>query len=50
VRVPLGQKVRLADFDADHTGGIQGKRQAKKELRQNVAAPAEKGPDHLVID
>jgi PPK2 family polyphosphate:nucleotide phosphotransferase len=37
VRVPLGQKVRLADFDPDDLGGIKGKPQAAAELEKNVA-------------
>ena len=37
VRVPLGQKVRLADFDPDYLGGIKGKPQAVAELEENIA-------------
>ncbi len=43
VRVPLGCKVRLKDYDAASTGGIKNKRTAAKELAENIAVLADLG-------
>ena len=43
VRVPLGRKVRLKDYDAAYTGGIKNKRAATKELAENIAVLADLG-------
>ena len=41
--VPPGKKIRLADFDADDTGGIRKKKHAEVELAANIAALDELG-------
>jgi PPK2 family polyphosphate:nucleotide phosphotransferase len=43
VRVPLGRKVRLADFDPGYTGGIKKKEHAQQELAENIAVLDELG-------
>ena len=41
--VAPGKKFRLADFDADYTGGIKNKKKAQAELDENIAALADLG-------
>jgi PPK2 family polyphosphate:nucleotide phosphotransferase len=41
--VPPGRDVRLVDFASNYTGGIDGKRAAREELTENVAALADLG-------
>jgi len=43
LRVAPGKKVRLADFDADYTGGIRKKKHAQAELEENIAVLADLG-------
>ena len=43
VRVPLGCKVRLKDYDAAYTGGMKNKRTAAKELAENIAVLGDLG-------
>ncbi len=41
--IPPGKKIRLADFDADYTGGIRKKKHAEAELEENIAVLADLG-------
>ena len=41
--VAPGKKIRLADFDADYTGGIRKKKHAQAELDENIAVLADLG-------
>ncbi|MBN1395423.1 MAG: polyphosphate kinase 2 family protein [Pirellulales bacterium] len=43
IRLPPGEKFRLADFDADYTGGIKSKKKARRELDENIAVLADLG-------
>jgi PPK2 family polyphosphate:nucleotide phosphotransferase len=38
-----GTRLRLSDFDADHTGGIKSKKKATAELDENIAVLADLG-------
>ncbi|MBU4271835.1 MAG: hypothetical protein KKE86_13175 [Planctomycetes bacterium] len=38
-----GRKFRLRDFDAGYCGGIKNKKNARKELDENIAVPADLG-------
>lgn len=41
IQIPPGEKIRLADFDPDHTGNYKDKDEAKAETEKNIARMAE---------
>jgi PPK2 family polyphosphate:nucleotide phosphotransferase len=43
VLVASGSELRLADFDADDTGGTKSKKEAREELNQNIAVLSDMG-------
>ncbi len=41
IQIPPGEKIRLADFDPDHTGNYKDKDEAKAETEKNIERMAE---------